>query len=82
MQIATASHFEIMRPGSFVTCIMALSESTEYSGGGTYFAHLDRTIHLQQVLSWYLLRWPYSLWLAVTANPSFQFVMRTYAVAG
>ena len=32
--------------GSFVTVIMAVSEHDEYSGGGTYFAHLDQTVRL------------------------------------
>ena len=32
--------------GSFVTCIMALSEEEEYDGGGTYFPHLAQTVHL------------------------------------
>ena len=32
--------------GSFVTCIMALSEANEYSGGGTYFPHLSQTVSL------------------------------------
>ena len=32
--------------GSFVTCIMALSDPGDFSGGGTYFSHLDETVHL------------------------------------
>jgi hypothetical protein len=27
---------------------MALSQQSEYTGGGTYFAHLDKTCNLQQ----------------------------------
>eukprot|EP00802_Teleaulax_amphioxeia_P027209 Tamp_28485.p1 GENE.Tamp_28485~~Tamp_28485.p1 ORF type:complete len:246 (+),score=34.59 Tamp_28485:59-739(+) len=34
--------------GSFVTVILALSDASEYSGGGTYFAHLDKTVNLAQ----------------------------------
>ena len=34
--------------GSFVTVILALSHNTEYTGGGTYFAHLDKTVTLEQ----------------------------------
>lgn len=36
----------VHQDGSFVTCIMALSEPTEYSGGGTYFPHLAETVRL------------------------------------
>jgi hypothetical protein len=32
--------------GSFVTVIMALSEQSEYQGGGTFFPHLDHTVRL------------------------------------
>ena len=32
--------------GSFVTVIMAVSDQSEYSGGGTYFAALDHTVRL------------------------------------
>jgi hypothetical protein len=31
---------------SFVTCIMGLSPPTSYSGGGTYFPHLEETVRL------------------------------------
>ena len=43
------SHFKGLgthQDGSFVTCIMALSDPDEYSGGGTYFAHLGQTVSL------------------------------------
>lgn len=32
--------------GSFCTLIMALSSPSEYSGGGTFFPHLDHTVRL------------------------------------
>jgi hypothetical protein len=33
--------------GSYVTCICCLSETTDYSGGGTYFPHLGVTVRLK-----------------------------------
>ena len=34
--------------GSFATCIMAVSDSAAYSGGGTYFSHLNETVNLER----------------------------------
>ena len=48
--------------GSFITCIMALSEPDEYSGGGTYFPHLAQTVSLAkgEVLLFQGQQGPYS----------------------
>ena len=48
--------------GSFVTCIMALSEPDEYTGGGTYFPHLAETVRPEMggVLLFQGMQGPYS----------------------
>ena len=48
--------------GSFVTCIMSLSEADEFTGGGTYFPSLGTTIRLNagEVLLFQGQQGPYS----------------------
>ena len=48
--------------GSFVTCIMSLSEGDEYAGGGTYFPSLGTTVRLNvgEVLLFQGQQGPYS----------------------
>ena len=39
---------ELHRDGSMLSFTLLLSEPTDFEGGGTYFAHLDRTVRPEE----------------------------------